>query len=89
MLRAFSICYLQEADDKHSGIGKKLITLEFTSLSDGKEAVVKAANVLFQSYLKLGDSGRTQEEQIFTEAHMSEALRAIGLCYFSDLFSGL
>ncbi|KAH9656583.1 Ditrans,polycis-polyprenyl diphosphate synthase ((2E,6E)-farnesyldiphosphate specific) [Citrus sinensis] len=56
----------------------KHITLEFASFPDGKEAVAKAANLLFMKYVKLGGSGKIQEEKIFTEAHMSEALRAVG-----------
>ncbi|XVE93563.1 hypothetical protein REPUB_Repub01dG0205700 [Reevesia pubescens] len=54
------------------------MTLEFASFSDGKEAVAKAANVLFMKYLKSGATDQNQEEQIFTESQMSEALKTVG-----------
>ncbi|KAJ4716479.1 Dehydrodolichyl diphosphate syntase complex subunit NUS1 [Melia azedarach] len=68
----------EEADKSNPLVNHKHITLEFASFSDGKEAVVKAANLLFMKYMKLGDSGKIQEDKIFTEAHMDEALRAVG-----------
>ena len=64
------------------------MTLEFASFSDGKEAVVKAANVLFMKYLKSGATDQNQGEQIFTESQMGEALKTVGLCYLSDLLGG-
>lgn len=56
----------------------KTMSLEFTSQSDGKEAVAKAANLLFTKHLKLRKLGESQEEKIFTEAQMAEALRDVG-----------
>lgn len=79
------IYIIQEADKSNPLVNHKHITLEFASFSDGKEAVVKAANLLFMKYMKLGDSGKIQEDKIFTEAHMDEALRAVGLYCFPDL----
>ncbi|KHG20634.1 Nogo-B receptor [Gossypium arboreum] len=64
------------------------MTLEFASFSDGKEAVAKAANVLFMKYLKSGSTSSYQGEQIFTESQMGEALKTVGLCYLSDLLGG-
>lgn len=55
------------------------MTLEFTSSSDGKEAITEAANLLFMKYLKSAKAGVEQEEQLFTEAQMDEALKALGL----------
>lgn len=55
------------------------MTLEFASLADGKESVIKAANLLFEKYMKLADLDGDQEEKVFTEAKMADALKAIGL----------
>ncbi|XP_060676371.1 uncharacterized protein LOC107404940 isoform X2 [Ziziphus jujuba] len=68
---------------EESGENDKLVDhnhmmLEFASFSDGKEAVTKAANLLFMKYLKLNKLAGDQEGQIFTEPHMAEALKAIG-----------
>lgn len=82
-LLKFSIHFLQEADERDSLLDQKHMTLEFASISDGKEAVAKGGNVLFTKYLKLANSDEEQKEQIFTEANMTEALRAAGLFYFS------
>ncbi|KAL5562634.1 hypothetical protein UlMin_032381 [Ulmus minor] len=53
------------------------MTLEFASFPDGKEAVTKAANFLFEKYITLNTLDGDQGEKIFTEAHMTEALKAI------------
>ncbi|XP_031267063.1 dehydrodolichyl diphosphate synthase complex subunit NUS1-like [Pistacia vera] len=68
----------EEADQSNPLLDHKHISVEFASFSDGKEAVAKAANLLFRRYLKLGDSDKIQEEKIFTEARMTEALTAVG-----------
>lgn len=81
----FCAYIIQEAGESNLLLDHKHITLEFASFPDGKEAVAKAANLLFMKYVKLGGSGKIEEEKIFTEAHMSEALRAVGLCRFSYL----
>ncbi|KAK3427591.1 hypothetical protein EUGRSUZ_F03779 [Eucalyptus grandis] len=64
-------------------LDKKNMTLELASPSDGKEAVARAANLLFSKHLELRNTTEDQGENIFTEAHMTEALRAVGLCRFS------
>ncbi|GLU08971.1 hypothetical protein SLE2022_258520 [Rubroshorea leprosula] len=69
---------LEESHENDILLDQKTFTLEFASFSDGKEAVVKAANVLFMKYFKLSASCRNQEDQIFTEAQMTEALKAVG-----------
>ncbi|XVF67361.1 hypothetical protein PTKIN_Ptkin10aG0114900 [Pterospermum kingtungense] len=69
---------LQESDDSNILLHQTHMTLEFASCSDGKEALVKAANVLFLKYLKSGANGQNQEEQIFTESQMNEALKTVG-----------
>lgn len=53
-------------------------SLEFVSFSDGKEAVTKAANLLFMKYMKSGKVNGSMEETVFTETQMAEALGAIG-----------
>ena len=78
-LLKLSIKFLQEADERDSLLDQKHMTLEFASVTDGKEAVAKGGNVLFMKYLKLANSGA---EQIFTEANLTEALGAVGLFYF-------
>ncbi|KAL6965216.1 ditrans,polycis-polyprenyl diphosphate synthase [(2E,6E)-farnesyl], partial [Sarracenia purpurea var. burkii] len=55
-------------------LDQQQIHLEFASYSDGKEAVAKAANLLFVKYYL----GRDQEEPIFTESHIAEALGTVG-----------
>ncbi|KAL6986675.1 ditrans,polycis-polyprenyl diphosphate synthase [(2E,6E)-farnesyl], partial [Sarracenia purpurea var. burkii] len=54
-------------------LDQQQIHLEFASYSDGKEAVAKAANLLFVKYYL----GRDQEEPIFTESHIAEALGTV------------
>lgn len=48
---------------------------EFVSISDGKELVAKAANLLFKKYYVDGDS----EKPFFTETHLTDALKTLGL----------
>lgn len=62
-------------------LDQKRMALEFSSFSDGKEAVTKAANLLFAKYLKLANLVGDHEEKIFTEPNMDEALKAIGMFY--------
>ncbi|CAK7329725.1 unnamed protein product [Dovyalis caffra] len=66
----------EEADEKGLLLDQKHMTLEFASISDGKEAVAKAGNEIFMKHLKLANTGAELKEQIFTEANMGEALRA-------------
>ncbi|XP_010546784.1 PREDICTED: dehydrodolichyl diphosphate synthase complex subunit nus1-like [Tarenaya hassleriana] len=65
---------LEEVSEKDSLPNRKGITLEFISSSDNKDAVAKAANILLQRCLKSIDSG----ENVFTETHLREALKAVG-----------
>lgn len=83
-----SIWFVQESHENNMLPHQKHMTVEFASCSDGREAVVKAANALFMKYLKSGANGQNQEEQIFTESQMREALKIVGLCYLSDLLDG-
>lgn len=62
-------------DKRSSLLDQKLMTIEFASFSDGKEAVAKAANLLFMNHLKLGGDLMAP---IFTERNITDALRAIG-----------
>ncbi|XVE49411.1 hypothetical protein DITRI_Ditri01bG0080600 [Diplodiscus trichospermus] len=68
----------QEALENNMLQDQRRMVLEFASFSDGKEAVVKAANVLFMKYLKSGATDKNQEEQIFTESQMANALKTVG-----------
>nr|XP_048336670.1 dehydrodolichyl diphosphate synthase complex subunit NUS1 isoform X2 [Ziziphus jujuba var. spinosa] len=73
-----SICCPKESSENDKLVDHNHMMLEFASFSDGKEAVTKAANLLFMKYLKLNKLAGDQEGQIFTEPHMAEALKAIG-----------
>ncbi|XP_071689007.1 uncharacterized protein [Rutidosis leptorrhynchoides] len=55
-------------------VRKKRMDFEFVSITDGKEAVAKAANLLFEKYYVNGDS----EKPFFTETHLTEALKTLG-----------
>lgn len=77
----FIINHVQEAGENNKLVSQNCMTLEFASFSDGKEAVAKAANLLLKNYMKLAYMDGDQEEQIFTEAQMIEALKATGLSY--------
>ncbi|KAJ4850408.1 hypothetical protein Tsubulata_007065 [Turnera subulata] len=68
----------EEADEKDMPEDQKLMTLELASASDGKEAITKAANLLILRYMKLATAAAEVEDRVFTEAHMTEALKAIG-----------
>ena len=71
---------MQEATKNVTLLDQKHLNLEFASYPDGKEAVAKAANVLFVKYYL----GRDQKEKNFTESHVAEALRTVGLfCFVS------
>ncbi|CAN1164324.1 Dehydrodolichyl diphosphate synthase complex subunit NUS1 [Linum perenne] len=69
--------HLEELHKKELREIPKCITIEFASMSDGKEAVAKAANLLFTKYMKLSNFDQ-QDEQIFTEENVTEALKAVG-----------
>lgn len=77
ILTRFCFPTVQEGDEK-SLCESKTMSLEFASQSDGKEALARAANLLLKRHLKLRSLGENQEEKIFTEAHMAEALKAVG-----------
>ncbi|XP_024979472.1 dehydrodolichyl diphosphate synthase complex subunit nus1-like isoform X1 [Cynara cardunculus var. scolymus] len=55
-------------------LSKKRMDFEFVSITDGKEAVAKAANLLFKKYYVDADS----EKPFFTETYLTEALRTLG-----------
>nr|GEY98809.1 dehydrodolichyl diphosphate synthase complex subunit nus1 [Tanacetum cinerariifolium] len=65
----------QKEDSKNAPLfSKKQMEFEFVSLIDGKEAVAKAANLLFKKYYADEDS----EKPFFTETYLTEALRTLG-----------
>ncbi|KAI3774771.1 hypothetical protein L1987_49333 [Smallanthus sonchifolius] len=55
-------------------LSKKRMDFEFVSISDGKELVAKAANLLFKKYYVDADS----EKPFFTETHLTDALKTLG-----------
>ncbi|CAL9214600.1 unnamed protein product [Arabidopsis halleri] len=68
---------LEEIGKDFSPDGKR-IALEFISSSDNKEAVMKAANILLQRYLKSSHPENDKGENFFTESHLNEALGVVG-----------
>ncbi|KAL1202295.1 hypothetical protein V5N11_019745 [Cardamine amara subsp. amara] len=69
---------LEENGKKDFSPDEKRIAIEFISSSDNKEAVMKAANILLQRYLKSSPPENNKGENFFTESHLSEALRVVG-----------
>ncbi|XP_043713009.1 dehydrodolichyl diphosphate synthase complex subunit NUS1-like [Telopea speciosissima] len=69
---------LEGADERNLFLERKHMVLEFVSLSDGKEGVAKAASFLCSKYLKDASRGGDQET-VFTELEMTNALRAVGV----------
>ncbi|WVZ19183.1 hypothetical protein V8G54_006505 [Vigna mungo] len=53
------------------------MTLEFLSYVDGKEAVAKAANLVFVENLKQRSLGEELDAQISLEPHLNEALQIV------------
>ncbi|CAA0192588.1 unnamed protein product [Arabidopsis thaliana] len=68
---------LEEIEKDVAPDGKR-IALEFISSSDNKEAVMKAANILLQRYLKSSHPEDDKGEDFFTESHLNDALRVVG-----------
>lgn len=68
---------MQDNSKTSSLLKKKRMDFEFVSISDGKEAVAKAANLLFKKYYVDGDS----EAPFFTETYLTEALKTLGLLF--------
>ncbi|CAK8539206.1 unnamed protein product [Lathyrus sativus] len=54
------------------------MTLEFVSYVDGKEAVAKAANLIFVENLKRHNFGGELDCQIPLESHLNQALQIVG-----------
>lgn len=55
------------------------MTLEFVSYVDGKEAVAKAANLIFVESLKQHNLGGELDYQTLLEPHLNEALQIVGM----------
>ncbi|XP_077217008.1 undecaprenyl pyrophosphate synthetase family protein isoform X2 [Tasmannia lanceolata] len=68
----------EEADKKANNLNQEKMTLEFLSISDGKEGAAKAANFLCSKYLNATSLGGNQIEPVFTEADMDNALKEVG-----------
>ncbi|KAI3828013.1 hypothetical protein L1987_02103 [Smallanthus sonchifolius] len=76
LVERFSSAKLSNEDSKIDPIFTKTqMQFEFVSISDGKEAVAKAANLLFNKYYLDGDT----EKPFFTEADLSNALKTLGV----------
>lgn len=71
--------FLVQEVNETTQLDRKSLIVEFTSSSDGKEALARAANLLLMKHLKQGDLGADNKNKIFTESHMTEALQAVGL----------
>ncbi|KAF8048333.1 hypothetical protein N665_2557s0003 [Sinapis alba] len=69
---------LHETGEKDNSPDRKGIAIEFISSSDNKEAVVKAANILLEKYLKSSHPENGEGDNVFTESHLNEALRVVG-----------
>lgn len=41
---------------------------------------MKAANILLQRHLKASHPEKDEGDNVFTESHLNEALRVVGLC---------
>ncbi|CAJ2671788.1 unnamed protein product [Trifolium pratense] len=54
------------------------MTLEFISYVDGKEAVAKAANLIFVKNFKQHNIGGVLDHQISLEPHLNQALQIVG-----------
>ena len=70
---------MQEVNDTGTHDGLDHMTLEFASYLDGKEAVTKAANLIFMENLKLHNSGGGLDGQILIESDLNKALQTVGL----------
>ena len=55
------------------------MTLEFVSYVDGKEAVAKAANLIFVENSKRQNIGGELDCQILLESHLNQALHIVGM----------
>uniref|UniRef100_A0A1J3IBW6 ditrans,polycis-polyprenyl diphosphate synthase [(2E,6E)-farnesyldiphosphate specific] n=1 Tax=Noccaea caerulescens TaxID=107243 RepID=A0A1J3IBW6_NOCCA len=69
---------LEETGEKENSPEPKRIAIEFISSSDNKEAIVKAANILLEKYLKSSHPEDDKGEDFFTESHLNEALSVVG-----------
>lgn len=75
LVERFGSVKLSNDDSRTDPIhSKKQMDFEFVSISDGKEAVAKAANVLFKKYYLDGDT----EKPFFTETYLTDALKTLG-----------
>ncbi|XP_062082699.1 uncharacterized protein LOC133789008 isoform X2 [Humulus lupulus] len=73
-----NVTEFEKASEHDKLLSQNCMTLEFASFSDGKEAVAKAASFLFRKYMTSTALNGNQEEKMFTEAQMADALKTIG-----------
>ncbi|KAL2508976.1 Ditrans [Forsythia ovata] len=69
----------KEITTSNPPVDEKGMSLEFISFSDGKEAVARAVNFLFEKHY----SSENKEKPNFTESDMAGALREIGLPFLN------
>lgn len=70
---------MQEVNEAVTRHVPDCMTLEFVSYADGKEAVTKAANLIFVENLKRHDIGGELDWQILLEPHLNQALQIVGM----------
>ncbi|XXG44833.1 hypothetical protein AAC387_Pa02g0078 [Persea americana] len=68
----------EESDEKATFLDGGKMTLEFLSVSDGKEGIAKAASYLCSKYMTAKTLDGNPNERVFTESDMDIALRAVG-----------
>lgn len=73
-IERFGAADLSEDSKNAPLLNKRQMEFEFVSLIDGKEAVAKAANLLFKKYY----ADEHSEKPFFTETYLTEALKTLG-----------
>ncbi|RWR71884.1 dehydrodolichyl diphosphate synthase complex subunit NUS1 isoform X1 [Cinnamomum micranthum f. kanehirae] len=68
----------EESDEKATFLDGGKMTLEFLSVSDGKEGISKAASFLCSKYMTAKTLDGNPNERVFTESDMDIALKAVG-----------
>ncbi|RWR93565.1 dehydrodolichyl diphosphate synthase complex subunit NUS1 [Cinnamomum micranthum f. kanehirae] len=79
ILRSLSNSRLwEESHEKATFLNGGKMTLEFLSISDGREGIAKAASYLCSKYMKAKTLSGNQNERVFTESDVDIALKAVG-----------
>ncbi|KAJ8623218.1 hypothetical protein MRB53_031747 [Persea americana] len=67
----------EESHEKATFLNGGKMTLEFLSVSDGREGIAKAASYLCSKYMKAKTLSGNQNERVFTESDVDIALQAV------------